>query len=113
MHEFSLVEALLDRVAQETRTRANAGVRKLRVRIGESAGVEVDLFRAAYDVVRVRTVCETAALEIVRSPVVWECAACRTVVDRRAGLWCPSCRRPAQLVSGDEIVLEQIELEVA
>jgi hydrogenase nickel insertion protein HypA len=113
MHEFSLVEALLERVAIETRARQNATVRKLRLRIGESAGVELELFRAAYDVVRNGTPCEQATLEIVSSPVVWTCAACGSAVDPRAGLWCGVCRRPAELVSGDEIVLERIELEVA
>ena len=87
--------------------------RKLRLRIGESSGVELELFHAAYDVIRTGTACEHATLEIVPSPVIWECAACGSAVDPGRGLWCPTCHRPAELVSGDEIILEQIELEVA
>ena len=113
MHEYSLVQALLDRVAAEARTRENATVRKLRLRIGESSGVELELFHAAYDVIRTGTACEHATLEIVPSPVIWECAACGSAVDPGRGLWCATCHRPAELVSGDEIILEQIELEVA
>ena len=113
MHEYSLVQALLDRVAVEARARESAIVRKLRLRIGESSGVEIELFRAAYDVIRTGTPCEQATLEIVSSPVVWQCAACGSPVDPGRALWCAACRRPAELVSGDEIVLEQVELEVA
>jgi Zn finger protein HypA/HybF involved in hydrogenase expression len=52
------------------------------VRIGSRAGVEPALFHTAYDVFRVRTICDAAPLEIV--PVS----------------------------SSDELLLDQLELEV-
>ena len=41
MHEYSIIAALVDRVAREAQGRPGAIVRKLHVRIGELAGVEI------------------------------------------------------------------------
>jgi len=65
MHEYSLVQAMFDQIGTALRTHDAIAVRRVRVRIGASAGVEPALFRTAYDVYRVGTACTAAPLEIV------------------------------------------------
>ena len=58
MHEYSIVQALLDRVEQELRRKGASRSHLVRVRIGELAGVEVELLRTAYDTIRRGTGCD-------------------------------------------------------
>ena len=83
MHEYSLMQPMFDRIDELAAREQARSVRRVRVRIGSRAGVEPVLFRTAYDVFRVRTLCADAPLEIV-------------AVD-----------------ASDELVLDQLELEVA
>ena len=113
MHEYSIVQALLERVEQEARTRGASRVHRVRVSIGELAGVEIGLLRTAYETIRHRTLCEGADLEVRHVDARWECGGCGTAIVRGAPLRCARCGRPARLTSGDEIMLDQIEMEGA
>lgn len=113
MHEYSLIQALVERVEGEARARSAAAVHRLEVRIGELAGVDIELFKTAYLTFRERTICEHAELEVRVVPVEWACKACGRRIAAGAPLRCPNCLSPARLVGGDEIILDRIELEVA
>jgi hydrogenase nickel incorporation protein HypA/HybF len=113
MHEYSIVRALLDRVEAEARSRNAIAVHRLRVRIGELSGVESDLMASAYSLAREGTICESAEMDITRVPVEWGCPSCGQRIPAGAILRCPGCEVPARLITGDEILLEQIEMEVA
>jgi hydrogenase nickel incorporation protein HypA/HybF len=113
MHEYSLAQALIARVEREARLRSAVAVRRLRVRIGELAGVERDLFESAYATCREGTVCADAELRVQPVRVRWACSACGRSLGSGGALRCPGCRCPARLLEGDEIVLDRIEMEVA
>jgi hydrogenase nickel incorporation protein HypA/HybF len=112
MHEYSIVQALLDRVTAEARRHGAASVHRLTVTVGELSGVETALLATAYDTFRQGTVCAEAPLEIRTVTARWECPSCRRVMPRGAVLSCAPCGRAARLAQGDEIVLETVELEV-
>ncbi len=113
MHEYSIVQALVERVETIARERRAIAVRRLLVRIGELSGVERDLLATAYATFRERTVCENADLTILPVAARWACPDCRRSVPRGQILKCGACGVPARLAEGDEIVLERIEMEVA
>ena len=113
MHEYSIVQALLDRVASEARAHSATVVHRIRVQIGEAAGVESDLLATAFELARTRTLCEAAELEIVPVAARWECRNCGAEIQAGQILRCVLCEQPARLVQGDEIVLERIEMEAA
>lgn len=109
MHEYSIVQALMAQVASQVQGRGE--VRCVRVRLGELCGVDPALLTTAYETFRPETLCARAALELRSAPAVWKCGCGRTIV-RGQRLQCPDCGVPARMVAGDEIVLEQIDLEV-
>lgn len=113
MHEYSLVQALLDRVDREVAAHRGTKVHRLWVRIGELSGVEVELLQTAYEMCREHTVCDGAPLEVTRQEARWVCPRCETPVARGERLVCAACETPARLVAGDELMLDRIELEVA
>lgn len=82
MHEYSLVQAMFDQIGDIVRRQHALSVRRVRVRIGDQAGVEPALFRTAYDMFRVKTMCAEAPLDI------------------------------EAITASDELVLERLELEV-
>ena len=112
MHEYSIVQALVERVDAEARVRHATAVHRLLVRIGELSGVEVDLLATAYETFRERTICERAELNLRFVPARWECPSCRGTIGRGDVLTCPACAVAARLVEGDEIMLDRIEMEV-
>jgi hydrogenase nickel incorporation protein HypA/HybF len=112
MHEYSIVQSLVDSVAAAVADR-EATVLRIDVAIGELAGVDCALLTTAFEVFREGTLCEHATLTIDRIPARWECSRCGGEVARGGFLRCALCNRPARLATGDEIVLQRIELEVA
>lgn len=112
MHEYSIVQALLQRVEVEARRYQASGVQRIRVRIGELAGVDPDLLASAYACFRERTMCRNATLDIQPVAAGWVCPRCDRPIVAGEILRCAECGTPARLTGGDEIVLERIELEV-
>jgi hydrogenase nickel incorporation protein HypA/HybF len=66
MHEYSIVQALYDTVATQAAAKHATRVHEVRVRIGDMAGVDVGLLETAWNVFRVRTLCETAVMQVDR-----------------------------------------------
>lgn len=113
MHEYSIVQALLAKVEAECASRGASAVHRLAVRIGELSGIEPDLLATAWETFRENSICSGAPLEIRRIPATWACPQCRTPIVKGTKLQCPLCEVPARLAEGDEIILDQIEMEVA
>jgi hydrogenase nickel incorporation protein HypA/HybF len=111
MHEYSLVSAMVERVEREARARQAVAVSRLSVRIGALSGVEPELLASAFTLCR-QGLLAAAELEIRRSEAVWTCPACGEPVAAGGVLRCAACDVPARLASGDEILLERIEMEV-
>ena len=112
MHEYSLVQSLMERIQQEAAARHAIAVHRVRLKIGELSGVEAELLDSAFEIVREGTICARAALEILRVPARWECSRCLAPIGAGEVLQCRACGAPARLASGDDIVLDQLEMEV-
>ncbi len=113
MHEYSIVQALLDRVQCEADQRSATAIHRLHVRIGELSGVEIDLLITAFDTFKGRTISQDAELVVHPVPAVWSCPGCGRKLTRGEALHCPECVLPARLNRGSEIFLDRIEMEVA
>jgi len=113
MHEFSLVQALIERVEAEAAARHATAVHRLSVRIGELSAVEPELLSTAFEAYREGTVCRQAGLHVERVPARWVCRSCGRALEKGGVLRCAECGGPGRLAAGDEIVLASIEMEVA
>jgi hydrogenase nickel incorporation protein HypA/HybF len=82
MHEYSLIQAMFDQIDRVTREHHAQSIRRVRVTIGEYAGVDPELFQTAYEVFRINTPCADAPLQITR------------------------------VAGSEELLLDQLELEV-
>ncbi|MBS1820014.1 MAG: hydrogenase maturation nickel metallochaperone HypA [Acidobacteria bacterium] len=112
MHEYSIVQAMFDQIESQAARRQAIAVKRVCVRIGRAAGVDVPLLKTAYDTFRVKTICEQAPLEVEEIPERWSCPEGHGDIPPGRRLTCDQCGKPATMASGDEIVLERLELEV-
>jgi hydrogenase nickel incorporation protein HypA/HybF len=112
MHEFSIGQALMERIEAEAAARGATAVHRVRLTIGDQSGVEPDLLTTAFDILKEHGLCHGAALDIERVPARWACSSCGRDIPPGEILRCGACGAIARLVSGDEIVLAQLEMEV-
>jgi len=68
MHEYSIVQALYEKVAAHAAAQRATGVHEVIVRIGELSGVDAELLATAWTTFNVRTMCEATPLRIARTP---------------------------------------------
>jgi hydrogenase nickel incorporation protein HypA/HybF len=112
MHEYSIVQSLYDAVAAQAAARGATSIHGLRVRIGEMSGVDPGLLETAWKTFRVRTICDSALLDMEIVPAEWRCSLCCAPIARGSVLRCTACGAPAKLKQGDEILLDRIVMEV-
>lgn len=112
MHEYSVGQALMERIGAEARAHGATAIHRVHLTIGELSGVEPDLLANAFSILKERTLCERATLEITRVPARWACPTCRADIPAGEVLRCRTCGDAARLAGGDEIVLAQLEMEV-
>lgn len=112
MHEYSIISAMFDQIEAIAVERQAKSVTRVCVRVGCAAGVDVPLLKTAYETFRLSTMCEHAPLDVEEIPERWGCPSGHGDIPKGSRLQCQTCGRPARLVSGDEIVLERLELEV-
>jgi hydrogenase nickel incorporation protein HypA/HybF len=111
VHEYSIVQSLLERVESEARQHEATAVHRIHLRIGELSGVEIDLLDTAFQTFRSGSICSQAELTIEAVPARWICPRCERSLSAGEILRCPRCEVPAQLTAGDEIFLDRIEME--
>jgi len=112
MHEYSLVQDLLEQVGELARARGATAVRRITVGMGEQSGVDPELFARAFETFRAAGHLSEAELVLRPVPARWVCAACQESLERGSVLRCPACGAPGRLAAGDELLLERVELEV-
>jgi hydrogenase nickel incorporation protein HypA/HybF len=113
VHEYAVVEGLLAAVERTVRAHGGGTVRRIVVEVGELAGLEVPLFETAYRTFRERTVCGEAELEVRRVAASWSCPRCEQELPRGSVLRCAACGVPAVLAQGGDLLLRDVEMEVA
>ncbi len=113
MHEMALTESIVEIVADEARKQGFGRVRVVRLQVGAMAHVEPEALHFCFDAVSRGTVAEGATLQIVRLPGEGWCLDCGKTVplEERFGA-CPECgRRHVQMTSGDELGIEELEVD--
>ena len=107
-----MCQALVEQAELIARER-QARVIRLMLQIGPLSGVESELLRRAFPLASAGTCCEGAALEFLAAPVTVYCPDCMATSEVAANkLLCPECGNwRTSLASGDEMVLQRVELE--
>lgn len=113
MHEYSIVQSLLDSCEEHARENNSTNVTKVIVKIGVLSGVEPDLLQTAFDTFKEKTVCEKAEFVINHQKVVISCLSCdeETTLEKHE-FSCPKCQSSQiKVIDGEDMFLMSLEME--
>lgn len=112
MHEYSIVQALLDQCESHAAKHGAKKITKVVTKIGILSGVEPDLLQTAFDTFKEGTVCEEAEFIMQIQPIVIRCLECdeeATVEELK--LVCPKCKNvKTEIIDGEEMYLMSLEM---
>jgi hydrogenase nickel incorporation protein HypA/HybF len=110
MHEASLVAELIQVVETQAAEHGMTRVTGLKLRVGAMRAAVPELLKTAFEVMRVGTVAEAAALEIETVPLVARCENCRQdVTIEEFAFFCPICGSVlSKILSGQEMDLMEL-----
>ncbi|RKT43943.1 hydrogenase maturation nickel metallochaperone HypA [Thiocapsa rosea] len=114
MHELSICQALLDQVERIAVEHGASAVERILLRVGPLSGVEGSLLRHAFPLAAAGTVAENAELVIETAQVRVACSDCGAETEATPNrLLCGDCGSyKTRLVSGDELLLANLELTI-
>ena len=115
MHELAVCQDIISQVEAIALSHHAQSVEVINLQIGPLSGVEIPLLESAFSIARAGTVAENALLNIEALPIRVKCNICNTESEvTQNKLLCKQCGNwQTQLISGDEMLLRQIELETA
>lgn len=114
MHELSVCQGLISQVERIALQHNARVVDKIVVHVGPLSGVEIPLLRQAYSLARAGTLAENAELVMEPQPILVACEACGAETSAQINrLLCGACGGyRTRLLSGDELILASVELNV-
>jgi hydrogenase nickel incorporation protein HypA/HybF len=113
MHELAICQAIIREVQAVAIARNAVVVNDIHLRIGPLSGIETPLLRNAFPFAAAGTIAAAAVLHVSEAPVTVYCASCDTEMVVPANrLLCSNCNSwQTQLVGGDELQLERVEMQ--
>lgn len=115
MHEISLVQGLLQQLAELAGKHRSKSISKVKVEVGPLSGIVVDSFRFGFEVLAAeKELTKQAILEIVIPPSRYKCCYCGHVDVNGANMpdACPQCSHTLLVPEGgDGLILLQVEME--
>ena len=113
MHELSICMSLLEQVQAIAAERGADRVTRVEVKVGPLSGVESELLRSAWPMASAGTIAVDAEFVIEESDITVRCDSCGVDTAAKANrLVCGNCGDfRTTVISGDEMILQRIELE--
>jgi hydrogenase nickel incorporation protein HypA/HybF len=115
VHELAVAQALVEQVNAVIDQHNATAASLIRVRIGPLAGVVPELLGSAFPLAAAGSRMERAVLDLVAAPIKVRCQTCGAETEAAMNrLICGACGDwHTRVISGDELLLESVELETA
>lgn len=112
MHEYSIVQALLEQCEHYAEQNEATQITKVVVKIGRLSGVEPHLLEIAFNTFKEKTVCDGAEFVMNIQPVSIRCSTCGTETELdELHYKCPACDGlDVAITGGDEMLLMSLEM---
>lgn len=113
MHELAVCQDIISQLESIALTHHAHSVEAINLQIGPLSGVEIPLLESAFSIARAGTVAENSRLNIEAIPIRVKCNRCNMESEvKQNRLVCKQCGNwQTKLISGDEMLLRQVELE--
>lgn len=111
MHEFSLVESIVESLLSMQRAEGWERIAKIHLRVGVLRQVFPDIMTFAFETVTRGTSLEGARLVVEEVPLSFRCLACGATWGDEGGA-CPSCGSAGrETLAGMELIIQSLEVE--
>ncbi|MDR0665407.1 MAG: hydrogenase maturation nickel metallochaperone HypA [Helicobacteraceae bacterium] len=113
MHEYSVVQALLDQCEREAKKAGASRVLRIEVKAGKLSGIEPKLLKTAFEFFSEDSFCKGAKLRVVTQNVAIECKECGAKSElTELDFCCPKCKSAEiTIIDGEDLILTSIEME--
>ena len=113
MHEYSIVQSLIESCEEHAKTNSAKKVTKVIVKIGVMSGVEPHLLKEAFEIFKEDTICDRCEFIMNIQKVEIECLACGNTQELEKNEYlCPICQSSEiKIIDGEDMFLMQLELE--
>lgn len=113
MHEYSIVQSLLESCEEHAKQNDAKEITKVVVKIGVLSGVEPNLLETAFNTFKEKTVCHNAQFVVDIQQIVIECLDCQTTSTlSQREFTCPKCQSiNIDVKEGEEMYLMSLEME--
>jgi hydrogenase nickel incorporation protein HypA/HybF len=114
MHEFGLMQSVLENVDSAAREAGAEKVTEIRLVIGEMREVLPDAMQFAFEALSTDTLCEGAELTMTLVTPSSRCSQCGYSFEHDRFHWsCPECGSLAtELLGGKELYIDTIEVDL-
>ncbi len=113
MHEYSIVQALLEQCERLAKENNAEKITKVVTKIGKLSGVEPHLLEMAFDTFKEKTVCDGAEFVMNLQDLVLYCNDCKHESEQNEVRYqCKHCQSTnVSVVDGEEMYLMTLEME--
>ena len=113
MHEYSVVQALLNQCEEHAEQNKATQVIKVICKIGVLSGIEVHLLQIAFDTFKEKTICENAELILNKQKLKLECKECGNVFEvDEVRYFCEKCESlRVKVLDGEDMYLMSLEMK--
>ncbi|HHE05981.1 MAG TPA: hydrogenase/urease nickel incorporation protein HypA [Epsilonproteobacteria bacterium] len=112
MHEYSVVQALLNQCEEHAKQNEAKQVNKVICKIGVMSGIETHLLQTAFDTFKEKTICENAELVLNKQKLKLECKECGNVFEvDEVRYFCHKCESlRVKVLDGEDMYLMSLEM---
>ena len=112
MHEYSVVQALLNQCEEVARQNSATKIDKVVCKIGVMSGIEVHLLQIAFDTFKEGTMCSDALFIINKQPLKLRCRECKDEYEIDEIIYkCRSCGSLGMsVIDGEDMYLMSLEM---
>ena len=112
MHEYSVVQALLNQCEEHAQQNKATEVTKVICKIGVLSGIEIHLLQTAFDTFKEGTMCDRAELILNKQKLKLECKECANVFEvDEVRYFCHKCESlRVKVLDGEDMYLMSLEM---
>jgi hydrogenase nickel insertion protein HypA len=112
MHEYSIVQALLNQCEDIAKEHNSTEVEKIVCKIGVMSGIELHLFEIAFHTFKEGTLCSNAELIINEQKLKLHCQNCKREFEVEEVIYsCDRCGALCETIDGEDMYLMSLELK--
>jgi len=113
MHEYSVVQALLEQIEDSAKENNATEVTKIVTKIGVMSGIEAHLLEIAFNTFKEKTICDGAEFIMNIQPLTIECNSCKEISElEKIHYCCQKCQSvDVKVIDGEDMYLMSLEMQ--